>query len=38
MLHINMGRIHILNEFAQSKTVLPDIHLFLHNYDILLDK
>lgn len=33
-----MTRIHILNEFAQSKTGVPEVDLFLHNYDVLLDK
>lgn len=27
-LHINMDRIHFLNEFAQSKTVLPEVDLW----------
>lgn len=38
MLHVNMARIRILNEFGKSKTVLPEVDLFLHNYDVLLNK
>lgn len=34
ILCINMGRIHILNEFAQSKTILPKVDLFSYNYDV----
>ena len=38
MLSVNMGKINILNEFAQNKTVFPEVDLFWQNYDILLDK
>lgn len=38
MLCVNMGKIHILNEFAQNKTVFPEVDLFWQNYDVLLDK
>lgn len=33
-----MGKINILNEFAQNKTVFPEVDLFWQNYDVLLDK
>ena len=29
MLCVNMGKIHILNEFAQNKTVFPEVDLLI---------